>query len=121
MFMYWTRLQRITIICQATIRTSARGKFPILDLEGSVWTLIQYLKSETSEQGLFDGQIWILFMIVFGCGIIFITIGLIIVTIIKKRHNEEDHEHDFERWIQSGIIVVQFSVWPNVTEASRSR
>merc|ERR1712242_114373 len=61
----------------------------------------EYLKSETSEQGLFDGQIWILFMIVFGCGIIFITIGLIIVTIIKKRHNEEDHEHDFESSIQA--------------------
>ena len=58
------------------------------------------MKTEPAESGMFDGQVWVLFMIVFGCGVIFITIGLIIVTIIKKRQNEEDHEHDFERYVQ---------------------
>ena len=39
-------------------------------------------------------------MIVFGVAVIFVTIGLVIVTIAKRRNNMDDNQedHDFDRW-----------------------
>ena len=68
--------------------------------------------SDPPEAGLFEDQIWVLFMIVFGCGVIFITIGLIIITIIKKRQNEDDHEHDFERYKNCKNFDIYFESKP---------
>jgi len=58
----------------------------------------QYLVSDDPPSSLFGENLWVVVMIVFGVAVIFVTIGLVIVTIAKRRNNMDDNQedHDFD-------------------------
>ena len=55
--------------------------------------------SDDPPNSLFGENLWVVVMIVFGVAVIFVTIGLVIVTIAKRRNNMDDNQedHDFDR------------------------
>ena len=82
--------------CQSSLSTFFSVKVFGFCLE---LTNIQYLVSDDPPNSLFGENLWVVVMIVFGVAVIFVTIGLVIVTIAKRRNNMDDNQedHDFDR------------------------